>query len=152
MTDTNQNPTDTNQTTADATIVDPVNTTAIDDDETAGSGTSAEALTKAANVLEDLIQLADEFADHVDKIRLLQLAGNFRYASKEFRNEMLNGLMSKIDILDETTKVTFRALKKVKRERVPDSFVDSLLADSVRDFINIDDTVHLDGVLTLETK
>ena len=39
--------------------------------------------------------------------------------------------MSKIDTLDETTKVAFRALKKVKRERVPDSFVDGLIADSI---------------------
>lgn len=130
MTDTNQ--TDTNQTPTDTAIVtsvDAVNTTVLDDDEATGSGTSDEALTKAATVLEDLIQLADDFADHVDKIRMLQAAGNFRYASKEYRNGLLNGLLSRIDILDETTKVTFRALKKVKRERVPDSFVDGLIAN-----------------------
>jgi hypothetical protein len=78
-------------------------------------------------VLNDLEMMANNFSDHVQGLRLMQENGFFKYASKECRNELLDGMLAKVDTLDETTKVAFRALKRVKRERVPDHLVDTLL-------------------------
>ena len=44
---------------------------------------------------------------------------------------MLTGILERVDALDETAKVAFRSLKKVKRVRVPDEVVDTLLVSSV---------------------
>jgi len=82
-------------------------------------------------VLNDLEMMANNFSDHIQRIRLMQENGFFKYASKECRNEMLDSLLKQVDVLDETTKVAFRSLKKIKRERVPDNLVDSLLVSAV---------------------
>lgn len=94
----------------------------VDTPEVAGSNTADVDV-----VLNDLEMMANDFSDHVQGLRLMQENGFFKYASKECRNELLDGMLSKVDNLDETTKVAFRALKKVKRERVPDRLVDTLL-------------------------
>lgn len=82
-------------------------------------------------VLNDLEQMANDFSDHIQKIRLMQENGFFKYASKPTRNAMLTGILERADALEETAKVAFRSLKKVKRVRVPDEVVDTLLVSSV---------------------
>jgi hypothetical protein len=82
-------------------------------------------------VLNDLEMMANNFSDHVQGIRLMQENGFFKFASKDCRNELLDGMRKQVDALDETTQVAFRALKKVKRQRVPDTLVDSFLVGSV---------------------
>ena len=82
-------------------------------------------------VLNDLEQMANDFSDHIQKIRLMQENGFFKYASKPTRNEMLTGILERAGALEETAKVAFRTLKKVKRVRVPDEVVDNLLVSSV---------------------
>lgn len=82
-------------------------------------------------VLNDLEQMANDFSDHIQKIRLMQENGFFKFASKPTRNALLTGLLDQVSAMEETTKVAFRSLKKVKRERVPDEVVDTLLVSAV---------------------
>ena len=113
----------TTQTTAvDPNLVDP-----IDDDEVVDLGKTADADI----ILNDLEIMANDFSDHIQKIRLMQENGFFKFASKITRNELLSGLIQRVTDLDETTKVAARSLKKVKRVRVPDEVVDMLLIGSV---------------------
>ena len=82
-------------------------------------------------VLNDLEMMSNDLSDHIQGLRLMQENGFFKYASKDCRNELLDGMIKKVDTIDETAKVAFRALKKVKRERVPDNLVDTLLISAV---------------------
>jgi hypothetical protein len=82
-------------------------------------------------ILNDLEMMANDFSDHVQKIRLMQENGFFKFASKATRNTLMTGLLKRVDIIDETTKVAFRSLKKVKRVRVPEVLIDNLMISSV---------------------
>ena len=102
--------------------------TAADDEVQSQSPAQAEAASAAADVvLADLSDLAEDLLNLVTQIQRLQENGFFQYASKKTRNELLNGLLDKAGSVDETAKVAFRALKKVKRQHVPEEIVDALL-------------------------
>lgn len=102
--------------------------TTTEDDVHPQTPQAMEAANAAADVvLGDLASLAEDVLDHVTQIQRLQENGFFQYTSKKARNELLNGLLEKVDSLDETAKVAFRTLKKVKRQHVPEDIVDALL-------------------------
>jgi hypothetical protein len=63
-------------------------------------------------------------------VRINQLRGDnmFRYLSKNSRNALLGSLMEKSGSVEDAARATFRALKKVKRERLPEEVADFLLA------------------------
>jgi hypothetical protein len=82
-------------------------------------------------VLNDLEMMANDFSDHVQKIRLMQENGFFKYASKATRNSLLDGMLERVDVIDETTKVARNVLKRIKSERAPEEIIDSLLVSSV---------------------
>jgi hypothetical protein len=83
-------------------------------------------------ILNDLETAAEVFFNHVQTLKLLQENGFFKYVSKATRNEtLMEELLSKSREIEEMSKIAFRSLKKVKRERVPDSVVDQLLLSSV---------------------
>lgn len=115
----------------DTTNTTPTTDAADDLDLTTDSPEDNKSTVDVDVVLNDLEIMANNFSDHVQGLRLMQENGFFRFASKECRNTLLKSLLDRVDELDETTKVAFRALKRVKRERVPDSLVDSLLVSSV---------------------
>ena len=98
----------------DTTNTTPTTDAADDLDLTTDSPEDNKSTVDVDVVLNDLEIMANNFSDHVQGLRLMQENAFFRF-----------------DELDETTKVAFRALKRVKRERVPDSLVDSLLVSSV---------------------
>lgn len=113
-------------TPADLNLVEPTDLNSvelIDDNEVIDLGKTADADV----ILNDLEIMANDFSHHVQKIRLMQENGFFKFASKITRNELLGGLIQRITDLDETAKVAARSLKKVKRVRVPDEVVDMLL-------------------------
>ena len=82
-------------------------------------------------MLSELEDMADEFAQVVSHVNNLHENGFFKYLSKPYRNELLQGLLSGSDALEEASRATFRGLKRVKRVRVPDDLVDRLLAGTV---------------------
>lgn len=128
----------TDNTTPDTTVDANVDAGILDNDvidlQTGDTHDAKQAGSKSVDVdvvLNDLEMMANDFSDHVQGLRLMQENGFFKFASKDCRNELLDGMLSRVDTLDETTKVAFRALKRVKRERVPNQIVDSLLISSV---------------------
>ena len=116
----------TNPTTLVTDAADAANADNFADNDVADTE-GGKNLPDADVVLNDLEMMAADFFEHVQTLRTMQENGFFRYASKECRNKLLDELLSKVDAIDETTKVAFRTLKKVKRERVPDSLVDMFL-------------------------
>lgn len=102
-----------------------------DDDADTGEDASGKPTIDVDVVLNDLEMLANDFSDQVQQLRLMQENGFFRYASKECRNKMLKEMLDNAAQLDETARIAQRALKRVKRERVPDSLVDGLLVSAV---------------------
>jgi hypothetical protein len=106
--------------------------TTAEDDVQLQSPATAEAASAAIDVvLADLADLAEDFLSHVTQIQRLQENGFFQYTSKKTRNDLLNGLLEKADAIDEGCKGAFRALKKVKRQHVPEEVVDALLVGRV---------------------
>lgn len=117
-----------NETAATVQEQEPVDLVDADEaDDTATKGPIADVDV----VLNDLEQMADDFFAHVQRIRMLQENGFFKFASKNSRNEMMSAMVDQSRDLEELSKVAFRSLKKVKRERVPEEVVDSLLISSV---------------------
>jgi len=89
----------------------------------------APELTEAAagSALADLDKTLKEFQDKVAILRDLHKAGNFKYLSKKSRNELLMRLIEGSSEIKDASVGTFRVLKKVKRQRVPDKLVDGAL-------------------------
>ena len=117
-----------NETAATVQEQEPVDLVDADEaDDTATKGPIADVDV----VLNDLEQMADDFFAHVQRIRMLQENGFFKFASKNTRNEMMSAMVDQSRDLEELSKVAFRSLKKVKRERVPEEVVDNLLISSV---------------------
>ena len=117
-----------NETAATVQEQEPVDLVDADEaDDTATKGPIADVDV----VLNDLEQMADDFFAHVQRIRMLQENGFFKFASKNSRNEMMSAMVDQSRDLEELSKVAFRSLKKVKRERVPEEVVDNLLISSV---------------------
>lgn len=98
-----------------------------DSADTSSTEDKDQASANATRVLADLLEFSLKFSKHVQQLNNLHREGNFKYTSKETRVAMLDTMVAKIDELDETTKVAFRTLKRVKRERVPDKLVDEML-------------------------
>mgnify|MGYP001765811421 CR=1 FL=1 len=83
-------------------------------------------------VLNDLEQAANDFSDHIQKIRLMQENGFYKYASKKTRNELMDSMRKQMDTMDDLTKLLSRSMNKtVKRIKVPDEVVDLLLVSAV---------------------
>ena len=117
-----------NETAATVQEQEPVDLVDADEaDDTATKGPIADVDV----VLNDLEQMADDFFAHVQRIRMLQENGFFKFASKNSRNAMMSAMVDQSRDLEELSKVAFRSLKKVKRERVPEEVVDNLLISSV---------------------
>jgi hypothetical protein len=79
-------------------------------------------------IIQDLVDNVTDLVFVVDQIKRLHDDGLFKYLSKASRNSLMQGLLDKAGAVDEITKVAFRSLKKIKRERVPEEVVDLLIA------------------------
>lgn len=87
---------------------------------------------------EMLLHAVDSYATavvsagmHIDQFKALIESGDFKYVSKKARNAMLHRLLDESREIEELSKVVFRALKKVKRERMQDDGVDRLLGINI---------------------
>lgn len=78
-------------------------------------------------VLADLEENAASLLSNIQTVRRLQEDGNFKFVSKTTRNELLHSLIESAGVVEETTKVAFRGLKKIKRERLTEERSDALL-------------------------
>lgn len=65
--------------------------------------------------------------DTINKINLLYSEGMFKYLSKNARNELLNELIEHVGAFEDASKAAVRTLKKIKRERLPESISDLLV-------------------------
>lgn len=77
-----------------------------------------------------LVEIAEKHRSYTEKLSLigeLNSEDKFKLLSKPTRNALIHGLLDDMTALEETTKILFRALKKVKRARAPDSVIDELL-------------------------
>lgn len=84
--------------------------------------------TKPADVLlHELNDLAVDFNELVAKVQRMHDDGFFKYASKPMRNDLMLSLLDKAAQLEMKSRYTYKSLKKVKRVRVPEEVVDSLL-------------------------
>jgi transposase-like protein len=52
---------------------------------------------------------------------------SFKNLSKRNRNELMKGLLNESRDIEEISKVVFRSLKKIKRERISEDAIDSFL-------------------------
>lgn len=93
--------------------------------------TPAVASSDVDVVLNDLEILVDDFAELLRVIRTMQENGFFRYATKATRNTLLDQMLKGVNDIDETTKVARGALRKIKRERVPEELVDLFLTSTI---------------------
>lgn len=85
--------------------------------------------TKQTDALDELIIQISHLQDIADTLYKLRNDNMFRFLSKNARNALLDGLMEKSGSVEDAAKATHRAIKKVKRERLPDEVADLLLAD-----------------------
>jgi hypothetical protein len=79
------------------------------------------ALIELAAQLDDLNAIVNE---------IIKLRGDnlFRYLSKTTRNTLLNDLIEKSGAVEDASRAAFRAIKKIKRERLPEEVADLLLS------------------------
>jgi hypothetical protein len=85
--------------------------------------------TPDLDALTELMNQALELNVIIETLRVLKRDNMFRYLSKQSRNELLNDLMETSGAVEDASKATVRAFKKIKRERVPDMVIDFLLGD-----------------------
>lgn len=91
---------------------------------------SEEALTDktpADRVLGDLLKKQVQVTTVILELQRLQAQDNFRYASKQARNYLLQSLLVHTDDLKDIARNAHRILKKVKRVKPTEELVDGLL-------------------------
>jgi len=77
--------------------------------------------------LQELVAQMEDLQSVVDTIVRLRSDNLFRYLSKPARNILLSGLIEKSGTVEDAAKATYRAIKKTKRENLPDEIADLLL-------------------------
>jgi hypothetical protein len=77
--------------------------------------------------LNELLEQFDKLTGIIDELYKLKRDNMFRYLSKNARNTLLTGLMESSGAVEDAAKATYRAIKKVKRERLPEEVADLLL-------------------------
>lgn len=82
---------------------------------------------KLDSLVKSLDKTLDDYQQVVYLINNLLTTDSFKFVSKKNRNNILNNLIEKSADLQEISKITFRTLKKVKRERIQDDRIDHLL-------------------------
>ena len=91
-------------------------------------------ISESPVVLQDDVALAelnaqlDDLTSIVVQINKLRADNLFRFLSKQARNQLLTGLMEKSGAVEDSARAAYRALKKTKRERLPEEVADLLLA------------------------
>ena len=78
--------------------------------------------------LDELIDQLYNLNEITDKLYVLKRDNILRYLSKNARNKLLIGLMESSGAVEDAAKATYRSIKKVKRERIPEEVADLLLA------------------------
>lgn len=86
-------------------------------------------VTKQIDALDELIHQIDNLSDIASALYKLRNDNMFRFLSKDTRNKFLDGLMEKSGAVEDAAKAAHRAIKKIKRERLPDEVADLLLRD-----------------------
>lgn len=104
----------TQDTTADATP------------DTPQTGQAVET-SPLAKMVEELTDKIGNYNLKVSIIMRLVDDDQFKLLSKQGRNALMNGMLDDVADLEELTKTFHRALKKVKRERVPEEIIDEML-------------------------
>lgn len=126
--------------TADAVLVaDPVAvaTTPLVDpsDDGAESVDSADVTAAAAAAAQsatiDFVVRAQALLQLAEALVSLQSEDLFKSLSKKTRNELLEALLEKSREIEEASRATHRALKHVKRERLPEDLADDLILYAV---------------------
>lgn len=84
--------------------------------------------TKQTDALDELIKQLGQLDRITSSLYKLRNDNMFRFLSKDARNSLLDGLMEKSGAVEDAAKATHRALKKIKRERLPEEVADMLLA------------------------
>lgn len=98
--------------------------------------------TPISTMIEAAIDELSEIHDRLDIIRRLERKDQLKFLSKDTRNNVLNTLEDHIDALEETAKAIVKAVKKVKRARVDEDTLESIIGVPVnmRGVIIGDDT------------
>lgn len=78
--------------------------------------------------LGELNAQLDDLNAVVAQINRLRADNLFRFLSKAARNELMTALMDKSGAVEDAARAAFRALKKNKRQRLPDEIADLLLS------------------------
>lgn len=77
--------------------------------------------------LDKLTGQLEKLTTTVSTLKTLRKNDMFRFLSKKARNELTEEMVEMASCVQETAKNVFRALKKNKRQRVPEDIVDALL-------------------------
>ena len=109
------------------------------DEVDAGSPEQVNAIDVA---LTDLEEHACDLWQHVTHIKNLKENGHFKYLSKATRNRLMEEMINKAGIVEDMTKVAFKLLKKVKREKPSEDVIDALIGAGNTDRHAIEAVIH----------
>lgn len=85
-------------------------------------------------MLHDLYNQSAQLAEHVVMINNTINAGLYKHLSKDSRNSILSKLDECVDQIDETARVVYKNLKRIKRERPTDELVDNVMKTAAKNF------------------
>ena len=77
--------------------------------------------------LNELVNQLYKLSEIVNGLNKLKKDNMFRYLSKNARNKLLLDMMETSGAVEDAAKATYRSIKKVKRERMPEEVSDLLL-------------------------
>lgn len=88
-------------------------------------------LPDVENALIELKKAITALNLQVNQISELVACNKFKFLSKNVRNSMSTAIIEEEGKINDLVKVTFRQLKKIKRERPAEEVVDALLVNSL---------------------
>ena len=123
------------------------------------SDNTPEVVTEEVNhvpaALAGLCDTLNQLCSVVATVVALQEEHMFRYLSKDKRNELLDAMHDLSADVTLSGKASFKAMKKVRRCKVPEQVVDSLLFEDWEAAVNfkglVEDEVE-DGVTDADSK
>jgi hypothetical protein len=77
-----------------------------------------------------LVQL-EKLTNVVYTLQQLNLLNQYKFLSKHTRNALLATLLDVSDDIEARARVAYRMLKKIKRERAPETVLDNFLVSSI---------------------
>ena len=82
------------------------------------------------DALKELVKQVEKLNFIVNQLNKTHNHDNmFRFLSKNARNELLAGIMETSGAVEDAAKATYRSMKRVKRERLPEEVADLMLVN-----------------------